>query len=118
MSKNGHEVTRIEARQSRNSGAVRPGSAHTRLDGNVARRAVADREFFWWDTELPGFGLRTFPGGSKSWFIQLRQRGTRFHAGTNVGIGKDHTLFAKADGKVEFVVRGANSRKFVQVVSA
>ncbi|MCB2069143.1 MAG: 50S ribosomal protein L27, partial [Ottowia sp.] len=45
-------------------------------------------------------------------------RGTRFHAGTNVGVGKDHTLFATADGKVEFVVKGPNSRKFVQVVSA
>ena len=75
MSKNGHTVTRIEARQSRISKTPRPASAHARLDGNVARRVVADREFFWWDTELPGFGLRTFPGGSKSWFIQLRQRG-------------------------------------------
>ena len=50
--------------------------------------------------------------------IIVRQRGTRFHAGTNVGIGKDHTLFAKADGKVEFVARGPKNRKFVQVVSA
>ena len=50
--------------------------------------------------------------------ILVRQRGTRFHAGENVGIGKDHTLFAKADGKVEFLVKGPNSRKFVQVVSA
>ena len=50
--------------------------------------------------------------------ILVRQRGTRFHAGENVGIGKDHTLFAKADGKVEFVVKGPKSRKFVQVVSA
>ena len=50
--------------------------------------------------------------------ILVRQRGTRFHAGENVGIGKDHTLFAKADGKIEFIVRGPKSRKFVQVVSA
>jgi large subunit ribosomal protein L27 len=50
--------------------------------------------------------------------IIVRQRGTRFHPGANVGIGKDHTLFAKADGKVEFVARGPKSRKFVEVVSA
>jgi large subunit ribosomal protein L27 len=50
--------------------------------------------------------------------ILVRQRGTRFHAGDNVGIGKDHTLFATADGKVEFVVRGPKNRKYVQVVSA
>ena len=50
--------------------------------------------------------------------ILVRQRGTRFHAGKNVGLGVDHTLFAKADGKVSFIVRGPKSRKIVQVVSA
>ena len=50
--------------------------------------------------------------------IIVRQRGTRFHAGDNVGVGKDHTLFATADGTVEFVVRGPKNRKFVRVVSA
>ena len=50
--------------------------------------------------------------------IIVRQRGTRFHAGVNVGIGKDHTLFATAPGKVEFIVRGPKNRKFVQVVGA
>jgi len=50
--------------------------------------------------------------------IIVRQRGTRFHAGDNVGVGKDHTLFATADGTVEFVVRGPKNRKFVQVVGA
>ncbi len=48
--------------------------------------------------------------------ILVRQRGTQFHAGTNVGIGKDHTLFAKAAGKVLFEVKGPKNRKFVSIV--
>jgi len=50
--------------------------------------------------------------------IIVRQRGTRFHPGTNVGIGKDHTLFAKAEGLVKFEVKGPNNRKFVSIVTA
>jgi len=50
--------------------------------------------------------------------IIVRQRGTRFHAGVNSGVGKDHTIFAKADGVVSFVVRGASNRKFVDIVPA
>jgi large subunit ribosomal protein L27 len=50
--------------------------------------------------------------------ILVRQRGTKFHAGVNVGIGKDHTLFAKADGKVKFEVKGPKNRKFVSIVAA
>lgn len=50
--------------------------------------------------------------------IIVRQRGTRFHAGKNVGIGKDHTLFATAEGKVQFEVKGPRNRKFVSIVSA
>jgi len=50
--------------------------------------------------------------------IIVRQRGTRFHAGRNVGIGKDHTLFATAEGKVQFEVKGPRNRKFVSIVSA
>lgn len=49
--------------------------------------------------------------------IIVRQRGTRFHAGLNVGLGHDHTLFAKVDGTVKFAVRGARSRKFVDVIT-
>ena len=49
--------------------------------------------------------------------IIVRQRGTHFHPGTNVGCGKDHTLFAKADGVVKFVVKGPQSRKFVCIES-
>ncbi|HBX38414.1 MAG TPA: 50S ribosomal protein L27 [Pseudohongiella sp.] len=50
--------------------------------------------------------------------IIVRQRGTRFHAGKNVGIGKDHTLFATAEGKVQFEVKGSRNRKFVSIVTA
>ena len=50
--------------------------------------------------------------------IIVRQRGTRFHAGDNVGIGRDHTLFALSDGKVKFQQRGMPKRKFVSVEKA
>ena len=50
--------------------------------------------------------------------IILRQRGTKMHPGDNVGMGKDHTLFAKSDGKVSFSVKGALKRKIVSVISA
>jgi large subunit ribosomal protein L27 len=71
------------------------------------------------DSEAKRLGVKRF-GGEKvlAGNIIVRQRGTRFHAGPNVGIGKDHTLFATSAGKVEFVVKGPKSRKFVQVVSA
>jgi large subunit ribosomal protein L27 len=48
----------------------------------------------------------------------VRQRGTKLHAGDNVGIGKDHTLFATADGVVQFVQKGPRNRKYAQVVTA
>jgi large subunit ribosomal protein L27 len=50
--------------------------------------------------------------------ILVRQRGTRVHPGDNVGIGKDHTLFAKVNGKVTFSVRGPDRRQTVSVVPA
>ncbi len=49
--------------------------------------------------------------------IIVRQRGTRFHAGAGVGMGRDHTLFALNDGTVKFCRRGPENRKFVDVVS-
>ena len=71
------------------------------------------------DSESKRLGVKVYGGQTiNAGGIIVRQRGTKFHPGTNVGIGKDHTLFAKADGKVEFVVRGPKSRKYVQVVSA
>jgi large subunit ribosomal protein L27 len=50
--------------------------------------------------------------------ILVRQRGTQVHAGDNVGIGKDHTLYAKVNGKVRFGVKGPNRRQTVSVVPA
>jgi large subunit ribosomal protein L27 len=50
--------------------------------------------------------------------IIVRQRGTKFHPGTNVGIGKDHTLFALTEGHVSFAIKGALNRHTVSVTSA
>lgn len=50
--------------------------------------------------------------------IIVRQRGTRFHPGVGVGLGRDHTLFALTDGVVSFSVKGAEKRKTVSVVNA
>jgi large subunit ribosomal protein L27 len=50
--------------------------------------------------------------------IIVRQRGTQFHAGENVGMGRDHTLFAKVTGTVEFTVKGPERRKTVNIVPA
>jgi large subunit ribosomal protein L27 len=50
--------------------------------------------------------------------IIVRQRGTQFHAGDNVGMGKDHTLFAKVAGQVLFSTKGAQQRKMVSIIPA
>lgn len=50
--------------------------------------------------------------------ILIRQRGTHFHPGVNVGCGRDHTLFALVDGKVKFETKGAHQRTYVSVVPA
>ena len=60
---------------------------------------------------VKAYGSEAVPAGS----IIVRQRGTRFHAGTNVGIGKDHTLYALVDGTVRFTVKGALRRPTVVV---
>jgi large subunit ribosomal protein L27 len=57
------------------------------------------------------FGGQTIPAGS----ILVRQRGTRFHPGTNVGVGRDHTLFALVDGVVEYGTHGPQNRATVSV---
>ena len=50
--------------------------------------------------------------------IIVRQRGTHFHPGENVGCGRDHTLFAKVDGTVKFQVKGPKGRRFVSIETA
>jgi|TARA_R110000822_G_scaffold159476_34_gene299737 large subunit ribosomal protein L27 len=71
------------------------------------------------DSESKRLGVKRFGGEQVSaGSIIVRQRGTRFHAGVNVGIGRDHTIFAKADGEVKFTVKGAKNRKFVNIVTA
>ncbi len=71
------------------------------------------------DSESKRLGVKIYGGQSiVAGNIIVRQRGTKFHAGTNVGIGKDHTLFAKADGKVVFEVKGPQKRKYVSVQAA
>jgi large subunit ribosomal protein L27 len=60
------------------------------------------------------FGGELVSGGA----IIVRQRGTKFHPGTNVGIGKDHTLFALAEGHVSFATKGALNKQTVSVTAA
>ena len=60
------------------------------------------------------FGGETISAGS----IIVRQRGTKFHPGTNVGIGKDHSLFALVDGQVAFAVKGRLNKHMVNVQPA
>jgi len=70
------------------------------------------------DSESKRLGVKRYGGESvTAGSIIVRQRGTKFHAGSNVGIGRDHTLFAKQEGKVEFVVKGPKSRKYVNIVT-
>jgi len=71
------------------------------------------------DSESKRLGVKRFGGEMVSaGSIIVRQRGTRFHPGNNVGCGKDHTLFATADGKVTFEVKGPKKRSFISVVPA
>lgn len=71
------------------------------------------------DSESKRLGVKRFGGQQVSaGSIIVRQRGTKFHPGLNVGMGKDHTLFAKVDGAVKFEVKGSKGRKYVNIVAA
>ena len=68
------------------------------------------------DSQSKRLGVKIFGGQQVvAGNIIVRQRGTRFHPGVNVGIGRDHTLFAKADGNVKFQKKGPKNRQFVNV---
>ena len=69
------------------------------------------------DSESKRLGVKRYGGQLVSaGSIIVRQRGTQFHPGDNVGIGKDHTLFAQVEGPVAFVTKGAEKRKTVKIV--
>ena len=71
------------------------------------------------DSESKRLGVKRFGGEQvQAGNIIVRQRGTRFHPGDGVGIGKDHTLFALVDGRVTFEIKGERSRKMVCVRAA
>jgi large subunit ribosomal protein L27 len=71
------------------------------------------------DSESQRLGVKRFGGQLiNAGSIIVRQRGTQFHPGENVGMGKDHTLFAKVTGTVNFAVKGAEKRKTVSIVPA
>ena len=68
------------------------------------------------DSESKRLGVKRFAGQVVSGgSIIVRQRGTKFYPGDNVGMGRDHTLFAKIDGIVKFVVKGPKNRRFVMI---
>lgn len=71
------------------------------------------------DSESKRLGVKKFGGQQVlAGNILIRQRGTKYHAGVNVGLGRDHTLFAKADGAVKFEKKGPKNRTFVSIVTA
>ena len=71
------------------------------------------------DSQSKRLGVKRFGGQAVlAGNILVRQRGTKFHAGDNVGCGKDHTLFATKDGNVVFQVKGPNNRKYISVIAA
>ena len=71
------------------------------------------------DSQSKRLGVKRYGGQAvKAGNILVRQRGTRFHPGTNVGCGKDHTLFATSDGHVQFEVKGPKNRKFISVLQS
>ncbi|MEO5700403.1 MAG: 50S ribosomal protein L27 [Casimicrobiaceae bacterium] len=70
------------------------------------------------DSHSKRLGVKTYGGESiNAGSIIVRQRGTKIHAGPNVGMGKDHTLFALVPGKVQFATKGKEKRTFVSIVT-
>ena len=71
------------------------------------------------DSEAQRLGVKRYGGQLvKAGNILVRQRGTEFHPGDNVGIGKDHTLFALVDGTVKFIIKGERKRRTIVIQPA
>jgi large subunit ribosomal protein L27 len=71
------------------------------------------------DPESKRLGVKLYGGEAVvAGNIIIRQRGTEYRAGENVGMGRDHTLFAKADGHIKFQVKGKPQRRYVSVIAA
>ena len=71
------------------------------------------------DSESKRLGVKLYGGqAATAGNIIVRQRGTQFHPGRNVGCGNDYTLFALVDGTIQFDIKGPKSRRYVSVVSA
>lgn len=71
------------------------------------------------DSESKRLGVKMYGGQDiQAGAIIVRQRGTQFHPGTNVGIGKDHTLFSLVQGTVKFAIKGALNKRTVSVIAA
>ena len=71
------------------------------------------------DSESKRLGVKAYGGEMVSaGSIIVRQRGTEFHAGDNVGMGKDHTLFALKEGKVQFAIKGPRKNRTVSITTA
>lgn len=84
--------------------------AHKKAGGSTSNGRDSNPKFL---------GVKRFGGELvRAGNIIVRQRGTRFHCGENVGIGKDHTLYAKIDGRVVFKTRGKQQRKYVNIEGA
>jgi len=82
--------------------------AHKKADGSSRNGRDSNPKMLG----VKRYGGQFVPAGN----ILVRQRGTQFHPGLNVGVGKDYTLFAKVDGVVEFTVKGERQRRTVNVV--
>jgi large subunit ribosomal protein L27 len=71
------------------------------------------------DSQSKRLGVKRYGGQEvAAGNILVRQRGTQFHPGVNVGVGKDHTLFALVDGHVEFALKGPKQKRTVSIVAA
>ena len=81
--------------------------AHKKAGGSTRNGRDSNPKFLG----VKAYGGQKVSAGS----IIVRQRGTKFHPGENVGIGKDHTLFAKLSGEVNFVKKGKSLKQFVNI---